>query len=988
VVLDQPLVCPVLIGREPFTRALAELRTAALAGAGRVVLISGEAGIGKSRLLSEVRAACQAEGWQVLEGNCFEQDQAVPYSAWTDLFRRTLSGNLRAEALRALGRGGGEIARLLPELADLPGLQQAAASSDPQQQKQRLIAEIEHFHATLAASAPLAVLIEDIHWADEATLELLIHAARKVASRRMLIVATYRSDEAGDILGHTLAELDRLRVATELPLDRLEPAEVREMLRATLDPSRAPRGDFAQTVYQLTEGNPFFIEEVLRSVHPPGALGNVTDLGIPRSVREAVRRRFQRLSGPSRRVAELAAVAGRRFDFDVLRRICDVDEAELLTPIKELVAAQLITEAEGDEFSFRHALTREAIYSGLLAREKRHIHRQIAETIEELRGEMAAADLAYHFFEAEEWAKALVYASAAAKEAGRVYAPRSAIEQYTRAIEAASRLGQAAPSELHRGRGVAFEAIGQFDRARSDYEAAMRLAQECGDRAAEWQGLIDLGLLWTARDYARAGEYYREAFALAEAIGDEAMRAHSMNRLGNWHINVAQPAESLQHHRQALRLYEKLSDKRGMAETLDLLGMSSLIGGDLHNGLTYLQGALPLFRELDDKPALSSALSTLTLFGRANYHTQSLVIPDYAWEEAAAANAESIAIAQAIGWNAAESYGLWNRAFLLAPRGRFSEAISLAKSGLALAEEIEHTQWQIGAHFSLGAIYWDILALEDAEKHLRAGLGMARSAGTAFWIKDHSGFLTSTLAAAGRFAEAHEVLDAVLTKSMPARMIEERLVWCGAVDLYLAERDLAAALHGIEQLRTYALNVDRGKPGPRFLLLEGQALTLAGRAQEAVETLERGVASSEYESNPGMLWRVLIALGHAQEAAGLESDAGATYQRAVSTILSLLPAVPEEHRQSFLSRSGAGLPPAFSSRLKPSSIGSGDGSPLTPRERAVTELVAQGKSNRAIAEELVLSERTVETHVSNILGKLGFTSRAQIVAWAVENRSR
>ncbi|HEY7270359.1 MAG TPA: AAA family ATPase, partial [Dehalococcoidia bacterium] len=439
MVLDQPVVCPILIGRESFIEALARVRASASAGAGRVVLISGEAGIGKSRLLAELKAASLADGWQVLEGGCFEQDESLPYSAWTDLFRRTLAGPGRNEALRALGRSGGEIARLLPELADSPALAASASAADPQQQRQRLMVEVGQFLSALSATAPLAVLIEDIHWADEATLDLMVHVARTVASSRLLLVATYRSDEAGDTLGATLGELDRLRVATELPLDRLEAAEVGEMLRATLGP-RTIRTDFAQTVYSLTEGNPFFIEEVLRSLQPEAAAAAEPDLNIPRSVREAVRRRVQRLTPEARRVAEYGAVAGRRFDFAVLSRICGLDEHQLLELIKELIAAQLIVEAADDQFEFRHALTREAIYSGLLSRERRQLHGQIAETIEELHGDSpagVAGDLAYHYFESERWAKALYYAGLAAREADRAYAPRSAIEQYSRAIESA-----------------------------------------------------------------------------------------------------------------------------------------------------------------------------------------------------------------------------------------------------------------------------------------------------------------------------------------------------------------------------------------------------------------------------------------------------------------------------------------------------------------------------------------------------------------------
>ncbi|HEY7270473.1 MAG TPA: response regulator transcription factor, partial [Dehalococcoidia bacterium] len=175
----------------------------------------------------------------------------------------------------------------------------------------------------------------------------------------------------------------------------------------------------------------------------------------------------------------------------------------------------------------------------------------------------------------------------------------------------------------------------------------------------------------------------------------------------------------------------------------------------------------------------------------------------------------------------------------------------------------------------------------------------------------------------------------------------------------------------------------------RQQLLSGRALRLAGRLEEAEADLRIGIESAAVEHNPGMTWRLLADLGRVCEEQGHRADADTAYTGAAETIGALAGAVPEEHRQSFLAGAGAGLPPAYAAKLRPAVRSGANGdSPLTARERAVTELVAQGKSNRAIADELVLSERTVETHVSNILGKLGFSSRAQIVAWALEHRTR
>jgi tetratricopeptide (TPR) repeat protein len=989
--LNQPVICPVLIGRESFTQALAGLRAAAAAGTGRVVLISGEAGIGKSRLLSEMRAECLRDGWQVLEGNCFEQDQALPYSAWSDMLRQILAGPSRDAALRLLARSGRELVQLLPELAGMAGIPPPQPGEDPLQQKQRLVQEVSRLLTSLAAQRPLAVLIEDVHWADEATLDLLLHVAHAVPSARMLLVATFRSDEVGDNLGATLAELDRRRVAAELQLDRLDADEVRQMLAAILGPTSGSQGSFADTVFALTEGNPFFIEEVLRSVQPDAG-GDGSPLVIPRSVREAVRRRFNRLSEPARRVAEYAAVAGRRFDFAVLGRVCSVDEAHLLDIVKELIGAQLIVEASPDVFAFRHALTREAVYTALLRRERKQLHGQIAATIEELNQdhpEQVAADLGYHFFEAEEWAKALYYASLAASEADRAYAPRSAIEHYSRAIKASEYLGKAAPSLLFSGRGLAFEAVGSFEKARADHEQALLLARTAGDRRAEWKALLDLGMLWAGRDYSRTGEYFSAAFELSQAIGDDALRGHSMNRLGNWHLNVEQPLEALHYHQQALELFQALGDRRGIASTLDLLGMSNLIGGDLIASLSYYQRAIALLRELNDKVSLTSALSTIVLCGHTVYFIQTMAPAPFTFEEAMEASRQAGAIADEIELRPAQSYVFWNRGMLLGPQGRYSEAIANAGQGLKIAEDIGHTQWMAGALHALGSIYLEMFDFDAAVSHLTRSRDLARSAGTRYWEKNSTGVLASALVAGGDVAGAREVLSSVLSPDLPARTIGERLLWSAAVEVALAEGEAAQAWSAIERLDQFAANLDVAPRGVRYCLLRGRTLLALGGLQEAEAALREGIRNAAEQGLRPQRWRLLVQLSDCLVQQGREQEALEACREAVAIVHDLAGAVPPSWQAEFLNRAGQQFPAVRRPLLRPrpaASPAAGEASALTPRERAVAVMVARGMSNRAIADELVLSERTVETHVSNILSKLGFSSRAQIAAWAVDNR--
>ena len=256
----------------------------------------------------------------------------------------------------------------------------------------------------------MLLVVEDLHWSDDLSLEFLQYLARGVAPHALAMLLTYRSDEVQPRLRHVLAQLDRERLAQEVTLTPLTREEVGAMLRATFALQRPLRAEFLEAIYSLTEGNPFFVEEVLKSLVAAGQIfytdggwerKSLEELHIPRSVQDAVQQRVEQLSMDAQQVLQLAAVAGRRFDFGLLQHLTRFDEQALLRLIKELIAAQLVVEESAEQFAFRHALTRQAIYTSMLARERQALHRQIAETLEQLYPDSLDAhlgDIAYHFY--------------------------------------------------------------------------------------------------------------------------------------------------------------------------------------------------------------------------------------------------------------------------------------------------------------------------------------------------------------------------------------------------------------------------------------------------------------------------------------------------------------------------------------------------------------------------------------------------------------
>jgi predicted ATPase len=401
--LAQPIVCPILVGRDAQLAVLDRLIAEAHAGAGGIALISGEAGVGKSRLVAQARERFLSRATPqtplALAGRCFEPDRVLPYAPLIDIFRALIGSYSRNEIATLLGSIS-ELSGILPELAaDDPA---PAAEIESEQERRRLIQALVQCFARLAARGPLLLIVEDLHWCDEASLEVVLALARRLP-KRVLLLLTYRADEVAPELAALLGALDRERLASDLELAPFKPGEVDAMLRAIFDLAHPVRSEFLDALYTATEGNPFFIEETLKSLIANGEIfyadgqwdrKPLSMLRLPRSVQVAVQRRLNELSPPAREVLVLAAVAGRRFDFNLLQALTGFAEQELLRLIKELIAAQLVVEESADVFAFRHALTRQAVEADLLARERRALHHSIAEAIERLSGPTRLADLA------------------------------------------------------------------------------------------------------------------------------------------------------------------------------------------------------------------------------------------------------------------------------------------------------------------------------------------------------------------------------------------------------------------------------------------------------------------------------------------------------------------------------------------------------------------------------------------------------------------
>jgi DNA-binding CsgD family transcriptional regulator len=1005
------IICPVFIGRGLYIDALVQLIEQACSGHGQTVLIAGEAGIGKTRLVAEALATLRSSRSQdrtpmVLQGRCFELDRSLPYAPLLDLLRSFLASHSPNDLAAALDPTASALVKLLPELADLLPGPAPGSMLEPEQEKLQLFQALTRFFTRLSVGQPLLVVVEDVHWSDDTSLEFLLYLARRVASQRVLLLLTYRSEEEHPVLTPFLAALDHERLAVELTLTPLTIDQVDEMIRSIFWQPGAMGADSVEAIYRLTEGNPFFVEELLKSLVTSGEivytdgkwerkLGKEDQavllpdrLQLPRSVQLAVQQRLDHVSTEARELLSLAAVAGRRFDFALLQQLTQRNEAELLRLIKELITAQLVIEEVEDVFTFRHALTRQAVYSDLLGRERKTLHRSIAEATERLYADALDAhldDLAYHFYAAGAWAKVLEYAQHAGEKAQRLYAPRTALEHYTHALDSAHQLSMSPPPALYHARAQAYETLGAFDHARTDYEQVLNAARSAPDPILELKGLLDLGALWRARNYARAGEYFQQATELARTLGDTSILGHTLNQLGNWHVHLEELSEGRRYYLEALDIFLSFSDRRSMAETLDLLGTCSfnMGGSQIEAGTRYYTQAIALWRALEVRQGLVYSLGMVGLRG-PNY-LNALTAWQAPGAECVRDLEEALMNARRMGWRAGQAYALVSLACCLGPQGEYTRAWKCAQASMDIATEIEHGTWMTYAHLLLGILSFDLLALPAARQHLEQALACAQEIRSLFWLRVSSAFLASVAIAQREFARAEEALTLAPGLDAACPTHSQRLLWRAQVQLTLARGDPARALQVIDRLIASLSDREQHDGGiaPHLMHLRAETLVALNRTEEAETLLQAAQATARSQGARPILWRIYVTLARLYQGQARRSEAEEFFSTARRVIEDLASSVPDEAmRDNFLQRASAQIPPA--PMLSPRRTARQSFGGLTEREREVAALVAQGKSNRSLADELVVSERTIAKHVENILSKLGFSSRAQIAAWAVE----
>jgi tetratricopeptide (TPR) repeat protein/transcriptional regulator with XRE-family HTH domain len=505
-----------VVGRERELAVIEDALTAVASGQGRLLTLIGEPGVGKTRLAQALMIRARARGFRVFTGRCYEPQQTVAYYPFLEALAMAAAG--AEDLLQAhLAERWPEVARLLPDRgrdAAHDRLTNAPTARDDPNAQQRLFWQVTSFLGTLAEQTPLTLLLDDLHWADRASLDLLQHLARHTRDQPILLVGTAREVEARSQypLVDTLSDLRRDELVQRLGVRPLGAEDTAELIGATLGGADGEAGtatnvsaEMAQRIYARSEGNPFFARQLTRALQEQDGLEfavgqwrlraeTSATLPAPESITAVIGQRLRQLTSLGQEVLREASVLGQAFAFGELRRVSGRGEQEVEEALEEALELGVLREGQRDQYHFNHALTLETVYTGLSSLRKRRLHRQTADALEQQPNhERRVGELAYHLLAADERERALPYALLAGDQAEAVYAHAEAEGHYLTALELARELGeQAREAEALEKLGRAIDSLSRPADALDTRERAARAYEALGDAEGELRVLAAL----------------------------------------------------------------------------------------------------------------------------------------------------------------------------------------------------------------------------------------------------------------------------------------------------------------------------------------------------------------------------------------------------------------------------------------------------------------------------------------------------------------
>jgi tetratricopeptide (TPR) repeat protein len=841
-----------LIGRRSELERLRQLWSQALTGQSVLVLISGEPGVGKTRLARELIATARLGGATVLSGGCYEFEATTPYLPFVEALRDWVRGESPDRLRTVVDTSAPEVIRMAPEAEEKLGGQPPRPPLTPGEERLRLFDSLARAFQRMTAPNGLLVFLDDLHWADSGTLQLLHYLLRHLHHDRVLFLVAYREVELDRThpLAEAIVEWNRERRAVRIALGRLTRAETAAML-ASLFQSDTISPEFAEAIQRETEGNPFFIEEVVKALIESGVVYRedgrwerkaIEDLAIPQSVKEAIGRRLNRLDAPTLDVLHAAAVIGKTFSYGVLQDSLRQGDAELLPALDHATAAQLVTPLEGEAYVFTHDKIRETLYDEVNPIRRRRLHRQVGEALERTRVGDArgrAQDLAYHFTAAGDSERGLEYSLQAAEQARKLYAWDEAVQFLGTARECALALNQ--PDEVARLDaliGATFGDKGQFRDAITAYQRALDATVQPQERVRLKIQLADMYTMigdsrvlailnetiaeldpvaqrielaaaraQLARHYHYASDFHRalelldQARPVLEETGDTHMLTRALAHYAGAYQHLARFDESNRWAQRLIELGESTGYTFAAAVGHEYLAENANICGDFERGVAQAR--------LDWQ--LGERVGSIDRMGWADFSLVWGLAGLGELEQAERAAREGSEIADRIG---DERLAIWLASGLtvvLADRGRFQEAEAALRGISDRADVLRQVILQSIARFAAGYLSLQSEDAPSAYRHLKEAVALAQPTQSRSSRLILGGVLAESCVALGKRDEALQVAAAQLELAREAGAMREQVRALRALGaVALASGDPRQALDLADQ--ALALHRDRLDP--------------------------------------------------------------------------------------------------------------------------------------------------------------------------------
>jgi len=738
-------VSVALVGRKLERAELLTHVEAVIAGRGGVVLLEGEAGVGKTRLLQEIARDAEWRGAQVLWGRGHELEAAYPFEPFTEALESGLSP-LRVEQLRQVVDTVWlqVLAPLLPSLRRASVDFQPLPSLNPAQEKMRLLEALTRFLAGWSQTVPLILFLEDLHWADEATLDLLPALTNRLDSLSVLLVGTYRGEEARSrpTLWEKIEALDRSGIRQRLALGRLKEDASSELIRLTLE-LKAPAPLFEQRIHRETDGNPLFVIETLRALHDEELLkqdekgdwhtpwdeitADYTELTLPPAVERAIARRLDALPAPLRRTLNLAAVIGKQVDFNLLRLCTPFEPVVLLDALGDLVRRNFLLETP-NAYLFSHDKIRQVVYTTIAASERIRLQCKVGECLESLHPDQAEA-LAHHFEAGQAWEKAVTYHLRAGEKASALYAFQEATLHYGCIL---SILDEHAPFgeqpstqrwemetrfEVLTRRQKLFWMLGQVENEKADLEALTALAESLGDPVHRLAALNRKALFLTETldDYEAGRGAAEAALYMSREHADQHSEATALDILGRLCYATDRYEEAVRSFQEALSIWQALGEMAELPQVHIRLGRTFKIMGRLAESRREFETALDSAR--------SNGNTLDEMYAYTNLAILSRVQGDY--QAAIGYNQQALRVARQIGHRPNQATTLDNLGVAYWSLRDYGHALQAVQESLQLVREMNDRRGMIFCLNNLGDISREIGAFESADQCFSEGLVLA-----------------------------------------------------------------------------------------------------------------------------------------------------------------------------------------------------------------------------------------------------------------------